>query len=218
MTSVTSMTTRPLAVPGAWAFDPVHHRDPRGRLVVWYDEQALAAATGHPLRLGQTNHAVSRKDTLRGVHLTRLPPGQGKYVYCPRGSALDVVVDLRPGSPTFGLWDALLLSESNCRAVYISEGLGHAYWAYEDDTTIVYLCSERYDADKEVAVHPLDPALALPWPEGRSPVLSERDARAPSLGEAERADLLPGFAACLEHYARLRTDAASSGSPSARLA
>jgi dTDP-4-dehydrorhamnose 3,5-epimerase len=215
---MSSLTAVPLAIDGAWMFTPGQHRDRRGKLVVWYDERALASVTGYPIHLGQTNHAVSRQDTLRGVHLTRLPPGQGKYVYCTLGSALDVVVDLRTGSPTYGHWDAVVLDQENCRAVYIADGLGHAYWAYEDGTAIVYLCSEYYRADREVAIDPLDPALALPWPEGRSPIMSERDAHAPGLGATEQKGLLPSYQECQLHYARLRASSGSAASPSATLA
>ena len=86
----------------------------------------LAEATGHRLAVAQTNHSASRRGVVRGVHFALLPPGQAKYVYCPRGAALDVVVDIRVGSPTFGQHDVVRIDDRDFRAVYLAEGLGHA--------------------------------------------------------------------------------------------
>ncbi|HSV67160.1 MAG TPA: dTDP-4-dehydrorhamnose 3,5-epimerase family protein [Mycobacteriales bacterium] len=198
------MKVRDLAVPGAWEFTPVQHGDGRGLFLEWYKADVVVDTVGHPLALAQANHSVSRRGTLRGVHFADVPPSQAKYVYCPRGAALDVVVDIRVGSPTFGRWDAVRLDEVDRRAVYVAEGLGHAFCALAEDTTLVYVCSTGYNPAREHGVHPLDPALDLPWPPGLEPVLSDRDAAAPTLAQAAEQGLLPSYDTCLTYYAQLR--------------
>jgi dTDP-4-dehydrorhamnose 3,5-epimerase len=184
-----------LSIPGAWVFTPPVFDDHRGRFVAPYQEAAFVAAVGAPLVVAQANHSVSRRGVLRGVHFADVPPGQAKYVQCARGALLDVVVDVRVGSPTFGRHEAVLLDAVDHRAVYLAEGLGHAFCALEDDTVASYLCSTAYAPAIERAVHPLDPALALPWPADLEPVLSAKDADAPTLAEARAAGLLPRFPA-----------------------
>jgi len=197
------MKVRELAVPGAWEFTPVQHGDPRGLFLEWYRAEAVTEAVGHPMRLVQTNHSVSRLGTLRGLHYADVPPSQAKYVYCPRGAFLDVVVDIRVGSPTFGRWDAVRLDDVDRRAVYLAEGLGHAVFALSDDATLIYLCSTGYNPGREHGLNPLDPALGLPWPDGIEPMLSEKDLAAPTLAEAAEQGLLPRYDSCLAYYAEL---------------
>lgn len=197
-----------LAVPGAWSFTPKQWPDPRGVFLEWFKGAALAEAVGHELTLKQANHSVSARGTLRGVHFADVPPGQAKYVYCSTGAVLDVVVDLRVGSPAFGTVDAVVLDDVDRRALYLSEGLGHAFLALTDDANVTYLCSEPYAPGREHGVHPLDPALdlrALPgWPADLEPLLSDKDAAAPSLAEARSSGLLPSYADCQAFYAGLR--------------
>jgi dTDP-4-dehydrorhamnose 3,5-epimerase len=199
------MKIRRLKIDGSWEFTPERHDDRRGTFVAWYDAASFVEAVGHPLTLGQTNHVVSRRGALRGIHFAQVPPGQAKYVYCPGGAALDVIVDIRVGSPTFGQWDAVVLDAGDCRAVYLAEGLGHAYVALEDDTVLVYLCSERYNPGREAGVHLLDPDLALPWPAELPRILSDRDHAAPTLAEAREAGLLPTYQDCQRYYRQLRS-------------
>jgi dTDP-4-dehydrorhamnose 3,5-epimerase len=198
------MQVRELAVRDAFEFVPRIFPDNRGLFVAPFQESALTEALGHPLRLAQTNHSVSRRGTIRGVHFADTPPGQAKYVYCPRGALLDVVVDLRTGSPTFGRWDAVRLDSTEFRAVYLAEGLGHAFVALEDDTAMAYLCSTPYTPAGEHGITPLDPALGLPWPADLTPLLSEKDTEAPTLAEAAEAGLLPRYEDCVAYYQKLR--------------
>ena len=130
-----------------------------------------------------------------------MPPGQAKYVTCVSGEILDVVVDLRTGSPSFGRWEAVNIDAETRRAVYMAEGLGHAFMALSDQATVVYLCSTPYAPGREHGVHPLDPAIGIAWPADVELVLSQKDAAAPTMAEAERAGLLPGYQACLEYAA-----------------
>lgn len=199
------MKVRALAVQGAWEFTPTQHEDDRGVFLEWYQARDVAAAVGHPLRLIQANHSVSRRGTLRGLHFADVPPSQAKYVYCPRGAVLDVVVDIRVGSPTFGQFDAVRLDEVDRRAVYLAEGLGHAFLALADGSAVTYLCSTGYDPGREHGLNPLDPELALPWPADVTPLLSAKDRSAPTLSAAADSGLLPDYQACLAYYASLAT-------------
>ncbi len=198
------MQVRELAIPGGYEFGPPVFPDERGLFVAPFQEQVLRGATGHRLHVAQTNHSVSQPGVVRGVHFTDVPPGQAKYVYCPRGARLDVAVDVRTGSPTFGTWDAVRLDSESYRAVYLAEGIGHAFLALAEDTVMVYLCSTSYAPDREHTVHPLDAALDLPWPADVEPVLSGKDAAAPTLAEAAGSGLLPSWHDCQARYAQLR--------------
>ncbi|MEW2425871.1 dTDP-4-dehydrorhamnose 3,5-epimerase [Streptomyces nigra] len=195
---------RPLGIDGAWVLEPQLFEDDRGTFHEWYRGEEFREATGHDLTLAQANCSVSRRGVLRGLHYADVPPGQAKYVTCVRGAVLDVVADIRVGSPTFGQWEAVRLDDDGRRAVFLAEGLGHAFMALTDDATVVYLCSTGYDPRREHSVDALDPALGITWPDGLTPVLSPKDARAPSLAEAREAGLLPSYEACRARYARMR--------------
>lgn len=202
------MQARQFEITGAFEFTPRSFPDHRGLFVAPFQEAAFTEATGHPLRVAQTNHSVSARNVIRGVHFADVPPGQAKYVYCPRGALLDVVVDVRVGSPSFGQWEAVRLDSSQYRALYLAEGLGHAFVALTDDTVMTYLCSTSYNPAAEHGINPLDPELGLPWQEhlDSAPVLSEKDRDAPDLREAADSGLLPRYEDCLAHYERLRAD------------
>ncbi|MFE7271596.1 dTDP-4-dehydrorhamnose 3,5-epimerase [Streptomyces sp. NPDC057623] len=202
---------RALGIEGAWALEPEVFPDDRGGFHEWYRGAAFREATGYDLSLAQANCSVSRWGVLRGVHFSDVPPGQAKYLTCLRGAVLDVVVDLRVGSPGFGRWEALRLDDDNRNALFLAEGLGHAFMALTDDATVVYLCSTGYAPEREHGVHPLDPELAIAWPEGVPPVLSAKDTHAPTLAEARDAGLLPSYETCKAHYARLRTGRSDQG-------
>lgn len=194
---------RQLGIEGAWAHEPKVFHDERGSFHEWFTEGGFAASTGRRLRLAQANCSVSARGTLRGVHFADVPPGQAKYVTCVRGSVLDVVVDVRTGSPTFGRWEAVRLDDESHAAVYLAEGLGHAFMALGDDATVVYLCSEGYAPAREHGIDPLDPGLGIEWPADLAPLLSPKDAAAPSLAEARERGLLPSYAECRAYAAGL---------------
>jgi dTDP-4-dehydrorhamnose 3,5-epimerase len=196
---------RELSVPDAWSVHPRQFRDDRGVFLEWYRQEALAEAVGHPLRLAQANCSVSRRGTIRGIHYADVPPSQAKYVTCASGAILDVIVDIRVGSPTFGTWDSVLLDSETRAAVYLSEGLGHAFVALTDDATAVYLCSEVYNPTGEHGLTPLDPDLAITWPSDVEPVLSDKDTAAPTLAAAAEAGLLPRYEDCRALYTSLST-------------
>ena len=186
------MKARELAVPGAWEITPQVHTDSRGLLFEWFTDSAFTEFAGHRLDLRQVNCSVSSAGVLRGVHFAQMPPSQAKYVTCLRGAVFDVVVDIRVGSPRFGTWDAVVLDDRHRRSVYLSEGLGHAFLALEDDSTVMYLCSAGYAPDREYTVNPLDPALDIAWPAvDGEPTISDRDREAPTLAQVQAEGLLP---------------------------
>ena len=203
------MTFRELAVPGAWEITPTQHGDPRGVFLEWFQGGPFRDVVGHPLELGQANCSVSAAGVLRGIHFADVPPGQAKYVTCARGAVWDVAVDLRVGSPTFGTWDAVLLDDVDRRAIYLSEGLGHAFVSLEDDSTVLYLCSTPYAPGREHGVHPFDPEIGIAWPtrarDGSPlvPQLSAKDTAAPSVADARAAGLLPRQEDVLAHLGTL---------------
>jgi dTDP-4-dehydrorhamnose 3,5-epimerase len=201
----------PLSIAGAWEIVPVQHGDSRGLFLEWYRFDRLTEAVGNPLQLAQANMSVSAGGVVRGLHFADVPPGQAKYVTCVRGAVFDVVVDLRVGSPTFGQWERVVLNDADRNAVYIAEGLGHGFCALSDDATLTYLCSQTYAPGREHGVHPLDPDLAIDWPTG-SPVLSDRDAAAPSLARAQTDGLLPDYQQCLRWTESLRSRPAAERS------
>ncbi|MGV0991636.1 MAG: dTDP-4-dehydrorhamnose 3,5-epimerase [Mycobacterium sp.] len=203
------MRAEPLAIPGAWMFEPTVHGDDRGVFLECFRSDALAEHVGHPLDLRQANWSTSKAGVVRGVHFADIPPGQAKYVMCLRGAILDVVVDIRTGSPTFGQWASARLDDENRRAMYVAEGLGHAFMALADDTAVVYLCSAAYAPGREHGIDPLDPEVGIQWPTTDAlghpvtPALSPKDAAAPSLTQAARDGILPSWDEATRFYAEL---------------
>jgi dTDP-4-dehydrorhamnose 3,5-epimerase len=182
-----------LPIDGAWRVVPGVHRDHRGSFDAWFDGAAVAGQAGHRFPVAQANCSVSRRNVIRGIHFAASPPGQAKYVTCVRGAVFDVVVDVRLGSPSYGRWEHFYLDDRERAAVYIAEGLGHAFMALTDEAIVVYLCSAPHDPGRQQGLNPLDPGLGIRWPGAGSAVVSRRDAAAPTLREAERAGLLPRY-------------------------
>ena len=199
------MTYRELSISGAWEITPAQHGDPRGVFLEFFQGGPFDDAVGHRFALAQGNCSVSAAGVLRGIHYADVPPSQAKYVTCARGAVLDVVVDVRVGSPTFGRWDSVLLDDRDRRAIYLSEGLGHAFMALEDNSTVLYLCSTPYTPGREHGVDPMDPTVGIVWPTvdraGRpvTPSLSPKDTAAPSLLGAAAQGLLPTWDASRDY-------------------
>lgn len=198
------MNVKTTGLPGVLVIEPDQLEDSRGAFYESFRHSLVAEAAGHPFTLAQANFSVSRKGVLRGLHGVAIPPGQAKIVTCHRGALLDFVVDVRLGSPTFGEYVSHRLTAESGRAVYLAEGLAHGFVALEDDSCIGYLCSTEYVPGTQLDLNPLDPLLSLPWdvPGGR-PLLSEKDAAAPTLREAADLGLLPTYQDCLALYERL---------------
>jgi dTDP-4-dehydrorhamnose 3,5-epimerase len=193
------MDIRQLAIAGAFEISPKIHADDRGSFLEWFRADRFEEQTGHPFTLAQANCSVSAAGSIRGIHFAELPPSQAKYVTCLAGAILDVVIDIRIDSPTYGCWESASLDDVNRRAVYVSEGLAHAFMALADNTVVSYLCSAPYAPGREHGIHPFDETLGIEWPTaGRDgqplkPLLSPKDEAAPSLEEVRAAGLLPSF-------------------------
>ena len=195
------MQIRELSVPGAFEITPVQRIDERGVFLEWYRFDHLSEAVGHPLDLRQANTSVSRRGVVRGIHFADVPPGQAKYVTVTHGAVLDYVVDVRVGSPTFGRWDSVRLDTVDRRAVYLPEGLGHAFVALTDDATVSYLVSDTYNPGIERAINARDTAIGLEFPLPDDDLdFSAKDAEAPTLAALADAGLLPTWDAARAHY------------------
>jgi dTDP-4-dehydrorhamnose 3,5-epimerase len=199
------MDVRELEIADAYEITPRQHGDERGVFLEWYRVESLMAVRGHALTIRQANCSVSAAGVVRGIHFAEVPPGQAKYVTCISGAVLDVIVDLRVGSPTFGGWAQVQLDDVDRRAVYVGEGLGHAFMALTDGATVSYLCSEVYSPRREHGIHPHDPEIGITWPTGIAVVLSPKDDAAPSLNEARHKGLLADYATCRNYYDALRS-------------
>jgi dTDP-4-dehydrorhamnose 3,5-epimerase len=185
-----------LDLEGAWLCTPQVHADKRGNFHEWFSKNEIESRAGHHLDVAQANCSVSKRGVIRGIHFSDVPPGQAKYVMCASGAILDVIVDIRRGSPGFGRWVAAELSADNRHAVYIEAGLGHAFAALTDEAKVLYLCSTAYEPGREHGLHPLDPDIGINWPIDLDPILSDKDAAAPSLASALDDHLLPDYARC----------------------
>lgn len=182
------------AIPGVRVVDPDPIRDARGEFYEALRVEALESACGSPFRPEQINFSTSRRNTLRGIHGVSIPPGQAKYVMCVRGAVRDIVVDLRMGSPTFAAHHVTRLDAGTGRAVYVPEGVGHGFLTLTDDACVCYVLSRAHVPGTQLDLDPLDPRLALPWGFTEAPLMSDKDAGAPTLDQALAGDLLPRWA------------------------
>lgn len=165
-------------LPGLVILEPVVHGDERGFFVESYRESAFAKADISD-RWVQDNHSRSSRGVVRGMHFA-LPPGQAKLIRCARGVIVDVCVDLRRGSPTYGQWEAVELDDRTMRMLYVPVGFAHGYCVVSDIADVVYKCSHYYDPALEREISVLDPDVGIVWPVDTL-TLSERDRSAPLL-------------------------------------
>jgi dTDP-4-dehydrorhamnose 3,5-epimerase len=177
----------PTRLHGLVLLAPAVHGDARGFFVETYRADAWAAA-GVPTDFVQDNHSRSRRGTLRGIHF-QTRPGQGKLVRVARGRVLDVVVDLRRGSPTFGEWESVELDDERGLQLYIPVGFGHGFCVLSETADFVYKCTAYYDAATEKGIRFDDPDVGVEWPRDVELLFSQRDRDAPLL--ADVADELP---------------------------
>lgn len=181
------------SIPGAYRIRTSHLPDRRGHFYEAWQFSELLRQSGQHFEIRQVNYSVSKKNTLRGIHGTTIPPGQTKLVTCVRGAAMDVAVDLRVGSPTFGQYDVTLQEAATGIGVYLADGIGHAFLALTDDTCMNYLCGAEYVPGTMIDVQALDPAIGIPWELDGPPITSDKDAAAPTLAEAVERGLLPTY-------------------------
>ncbi|HWH13158.1 MAG TPA: dTDP-4-dehydrorhamnose 3,5-epimerase [Miltoncostaeaceae bacterium] len=166
---------------------PRVHADARGFFAETYRDDRLRAA-GITETWVQDNHSRSSRGVLRGLHF-QTAPGQAKLVRCARGAILDVVVDLRRGSPAYGRWEAHRLADEDLRMLYIPIGFAHGFCVLSETADVVYRCSSYYDAATEAGIAWDDPDVGVEWPLAGEAVVSDRDRAAPRLREV--ADGLP---------------------------
>jgi dTDP-4-dehydrorhamnose 3,5-epimerase len=179
----------PTKLAGAVVIEPEVHRDERGSFLEVFHARKFEAA-GIAAAFVQDNHSCSRRGVLRGLHAQRRRP-QGKLVRCMRGEIFDVVVDARRGSPTFGRWEAVLLSGDNFRLLYVPPGFFHGFCALSAEAEVEYKCTDFYDSDDQLGVVWNDPDLAIDWPI-EQPILSAKDRALPRFAAVR--DSLPVFA------------------------
>ena len=172
----------PLSLDGAFVLAPRRHGDERGFFAETFRQEWLPDA-----RFVQDNHSRSRRGTVRGMHF-QYEPGQAKLVRCARGAILDVVVDLRRSSPTFGRWEAVRLDDEELRAIFVPVGFAHGFAVLSDVADVVYKVTAYFDAATEGGFKFDDPDVGIEWPDGEL-IVSDRDRTAPRL--AEIADTLP---------------------------
>jgi len=168
------MIYTPSRIPGAWVIDITRISDARGFFAMTWLPDEMRERGMNP-SLAQCNLAFNtRRGTLRGMHFQKAPHAQAKIVRCTRGALLDVVVDLRPDSPTFKQWDGIELTADNRRMLYMPEGIAHGYITLVDDTEAYYHASSPWVREAESGVRWNDPAFAIQWPMPPS-VISEKD-------------------------------------------
>ena len=184
------MIVTPTPLPGVLVVEPRVHRDSRGFFLETFSARRYEES-GIPGPFVQDNHSRSLKGTVRGLHLQVKRP-QGKLMRAVSGSMLDVAVDVRVGSPTFGRWTSALLSGENFRQLYVPPGFAHGFAVLSDVVDVEYKCTDTYDPSDEITVRWDDPAIGIEWPQGE-PILSPRDAAARPLSEL--LDRLPKFEA-----------------------
>ena len=175
-------------LPGVLLIEPAVYRDDRGFFLETFSAARYVAA-GMRLPFVQDNHSRSFKGTVRGLHLQRTRP-QGKLMRAVSGAMLDVVVDVRVGSPTFGRWTSAVLSGENFRQLYVPPGFAHGFAVLSEVVDVEYKCTDYYDRSDEMTVRWDDPAIGIEWPHG-TPVLSSRDRDAKPL--KDQMDLLPRY-------------------------
>jgi len=182
-----------LEIKGAWLFKSSVDYDSRGYFREWYkSSNPFLSQFSTRFNVSQANLSVSKKTTLRGLHYSLSKSGQAKIITCLKGSAFDVIVDVRIGSPTFGSWISVDLKPEVGNSVYLSSGLAHGVMALKKDTVISYLLSSEYSPQEEHIVNPFDKLLDIKWPL-RAKYISNRDSTSLSLRDMQELSLLPLF-------------------------
>lgn len=171
-------------LPGVLLIEPDVYRDERGWFIESYSYKAFKQF-GIDIVFVQDNHSYSKKRwTLRGIHFQNNPMAQSKLVRCTRGKILDVVVDLRKGSPTYKKWIMVELSEDNKRMLFIPKGFGHAFLTLTDNVEVQYKVDEYYSKEYDRSIRWNDPEISIDWPV-KDPILSEKDRNAPFLKDSD---------------------------------
>jgi dTDP-4-dehydrorhamnose 3,5-epimerase len=172
------MRALPTSLDGVLLLEPAVHGDERGFFVETFRANVWEEL-GVEAEFVQDNHSRSRRGTLRGMHF-QTDPGQAKLIRCARGRILDVVVDLRRGSDTFGRWESHELDDAALRQLWVPVGFAHGFCVLSDEADVVYKCSSYYNPATEAGIAYDDPGVGIVWPDMELTV-SERDRTAPRL-------------------------------------
>jgi len=172
----------PTAIPDVLILEPRVFADDRGYFFESFNQRAFDAAVGRTVTFVQDNHSVSRKNVLRGLHCQD-PRPQGKLVRVVRGAVFDVAADIRPESPTCGRWVGVELTAANRRQLWVPPGLAHGFLVLSEEAEFLYKTTDFYAPSCERCLRWDDPTLAIRWPLTAPPLLSPRDAAAPTLGD-----------------------------------
>lgn len=175
------MKVTPLAIPDVLLIEPKVFGDERGFFFESYNQRAFNEATGLDVQFAQDNHSKSAKNVLRGLHYQLPPKAQGKLVRAIAGEVFDVAVDIRQNSPTFGKWVGEILSSENKRQMWIPPGFAHGFLVLSDWAEFLYKTTDYYAPECERGIRWNDRGVAIAWPLKGQPVLSEKDARSPTL-------------------------------------
>lgn len=191
------MIFRELSIKGAYEITLNSFPDDRGFFSELFKHSTFSEQTGRTFSPQQLNLSQSKKGALRGIHFADVPVGQAKYVQVLSGKIRDYVIDLRVGSVTFGSWEAVTLESPAKSALFLPEGLGHAFLALEEETLVAYLVSSEYNPSAEHAMNPEDIDISLDYLEFVDEVfISEKDRVAPSFQDLQHSQKLPTISAC----------------------
>jgi dTDP-4-dehydrorhamnose 3,5-epimerase len=175
----------PLAIPDVVLLEPKVYGDSRGHFYESFNARTFAEAVGRSVEFVQDNHSLSQRGVVRGLHYQLDPAPQGKLIRVVAGETFDVAVDVRASSPTYGKWVGEILSAQNKRQLWIPAGFAHGFMALRDGTEVLYKTTDFYHKAAERAIVWNDPDIAIAWPDGIAPILSDKDAIAPRFAEAE---------------------------------
>lgn len=186
------MKLTPLSIDGAYVLESTVWPDNRGFFREWFKRSDFEA-DGIDFPIQQANLSVSKRDVVRGLHYSLAPEGQAKVVTCAYGELDDVLVDIRVGSPTFAAVEVVHLSADEERSVYVPAGLAHGFCVTSEIGALAYLLSSPFNGPVELEIDPFDPDLNVPWTLAGKPVVSDKDANAPSLESRRSSGELPHF-------------------------
>lgn len=181
-----------LSIPGLFVLESPVWSDDRGSFREWFKDEDFQAA-GLDFRARQANLSLSKRNVVRGLHYSLAPEGQAKVVTCAHGELDDVIVDIRVGSPTFGRYEIIHLAEGEERSVHVPGGVAHGFCVTSEWGALTYLLSSPFNARLELEINPFDEEINVPWTIGGEPVVSPKDAAAPSLRERREAGELPRY-------------------------
>jgi dTDP-4-dehydrorhamnose 3,5-epimerase len=190
------MNLTPLGIDGAWMAKAEVHSDLRGTFREWFKFDEIREITGIDFAVKQANLSISNAGVIRGIHYSLSSEGQAKWITCPSGHVVDVIVDIRPESKTFKKVIQTDLRGGEASAILIGSGLGHGFLALENNSILTYLLSSPYSPKDELAVNPFDAELKIDWHSNLldrgNHVMSTKDKEAPSLSQLLIAGKLPG--------------------------